>query len=112
MTRVGFLTAATWLAATLVTSAHADDAAVELAMTCFDESKQEWRTYEKIGTGIRAANDGVAGDPEPIHEADDENLHYVVRLKTYAGFVNIEYDYKGKTVVKNLMSGPQTLQCE
>ncbi|MDP6954230.1 MAG: hypothetical protein QGF53_15870 [Alphaproteobacteria bacterium] len=107
MLRVGVLTMAALLA-----SAHADDTAVELAMTCFDESKQEWRSFEKVGAGIRMVKDGVPGELEPIHEADDENLRYVVQLKTYTGIVTIEYDYGEKTVVKDLMSGPQRMNCE
>ena len=96
----------------LVPAALADDGAVDLSMNCFDESKQEWRRYEKIGDGIRSVNADVAGEPEPIHESDDANLRYVVQFKTYSGMVDIEYDFDKLTVIKNLASGPQKLSCE
>ena len=96
----------------LAPGALGDDGAVDLSMNCFNEAKQEWRRYEKIGDSIRAVKDDVAGDPEPIKEFDDANGRYVVQLKTYSGAVNIEYDFNKLTVKKELVSGPQTMSCE
>ena len=81
-------------------------------MNCFDESKQEWRRYEKIGEGIRSVNADVPGEPEAIAVFDDANQLYVVQLETYSGIVDIVYDFNGLTVIRNLASGQQTLSCE